>query len=175
MKKIITATPLENYERLEFKGFLGTFYEQAKSPSAMRDNPDYIEAFVPIGTNVETVYDASGNVAGEYAVVYKGADKYSAGNKYLCFLAGDQPLIKIENPNIKDGSSIVIVKESYGNAFVPFLVDSYSTVYVIDYRKWNGNLADFVTGNSIDDVLFLNVINNTSTAERLRELQSIIE
>ena len=173
--KGITATPLENYERLEFKGFLGTFYEQAKSPSAMRDNPDYIEAFVPIGTNVETVYDASGNVAGEYAVVYKGADKYSAGNKYLCFLAGDQPLIKIENPNIKDGSSIVIVKESYGNAFVPFLVDSYSTVYVIDYRKWNGNLADFVTGNSIDDVLFLNVINNTSTAERLRELQSIIE
>ena len=173
--KGITTTPLDSYQRLEFHGFLGTFYEQAKSPGAMRDNPDYIEAFVPIGTNVETVYDANGKVAGEYAVVYKGADKYSAGNKYLCFIAGDQPLTKIENPNVKDGSSIVIIKESYGNAFVPFLVDSYSTVYVIDYRKCDGNLADFVTGNSIDDVLFLNVINNTSTAERLRELSSIID
>ena len=173
--KGISATPLERYEKLEFKGFLGTFYEQAKSPTSMSNNPDYIEAFVPSGTNVETVYDTSGNIVDEYAIVYKGADKYSAGNKYLCFIAGDHPLIKIKNPNVKNGSSIVIVKESYGNAFVPFLVDSYSTVYVIDYRYWNGNLADFVIDNSVDDVLFLNVINNTSTADRLNELSSIIK
>ena len=173
--KGIVPTPLESYEKLEFNGFLGTFYEQAKAPTAMRDNPDCIEAFIPIGTNVETVYDANGNIVGEYAIVYKKADKYSAGNKYLCFIAGDQPLIKIENPNVTDGSSIVVIKESYGNALIPFLVDSYSTIYVIDYRQWNDQLSDFVIDNSIDDVLFLNVINNTSTAERLRELQSIIE
>lgn len=173
--KGITPTPLEDYERLEFAGFLGTFYEQAKNPAAMKDDPDCVEAFVPMGINEETVYDSDGNVIGEYAVVYKGADKYSAGNKYLCFIGGDQPLTKIENPNITDGSSIVVIKESYGNAFVPFLVDSYETVYVIDYRKWDGNLADFVIENSIDDVLFLNVVSNTSTSARLRELQSIIE
>ena len=174
-RKGISPTPLENYQRVEFDGFLGTFYEQAKSPVAMRDNPDYVEAFIPIGINEETVYDSEGNVIGEYAVVYKGAGKYTAGNKYLCFIAGDQPLTKIENPNINNGSSIVVVKESYGNAFVPFLVDSYQTVYVIDYRKWDGKLADFVLENSIDDVLFLNVVNTTSTGARLLELQSIIE
>ena len=174
-EKGIAPTPLEAYQRVQFDGFLGTFYEQAKSPSAMKDDPDYVEAFVPIGVNEETVYDSDGNVIGEYSIVYKGAGKYSAGNKYLCFIAGDQPLIKIENPNINDGSSIVVIKESYGNAFVPFLVDSYQTVYVIDYRKWDGKLADFVIDNSIDDVLFLNVVNTTSTGARLVELQSIIE
>ena len=173
--KGITPTPLESYEKLEFEGFLGTFYEQAKSPAAMKNNPDFVEAFIPMGTNVETVYNADGSSAGEYAVVYKGADKYSAGNKYLTFIAGDQPLIEIKNPNVTDGSSIVVIKESYGNAFVPFLVDSYETVYVIDYRKWDGNLADFVTQNSVDEVLFLNVVSNTSTSARLRELQSIID
>ena len=58
---------------------------------------------------------------------------------------------------------------------MPFLVDSYEYVYVIDYRAWSGNLSDFVIDNSIDDVLFLNVVSNTSTGDRLRELSAIIK
>jgi hypothetical protein len=173
--KGITPTSLDDYQRLQFDGFLGTLYANANQPATMKNDPDYVEAFVPNGINEETVYDSDGNVLGEFAVVYKGADKYDAGNKYLTFIAGDQPLIEIHNPKISDGSSIVVVKESYGNAFVPFLVDSYEYVYVIDYRAWSGSLADFVTEKSIDDVLFLNVVSNTSTGERLRELATIIK
>ena len=176
-QKGIAATPLDSYQSLKFDGFLGTFYNNAelKQPAAMRDNPDYVEAFVPMGTNEEIVYDSDGNKAAEYAIVYTKADKYTAGNKYLCFIGGDQPLTKIHNESINDGSSIVVIKESYGNAFVPFLVDSYEYVYVIDYRKWDGHLADFVVENGIDDVLFLNVVSNTSTSERLLELAKIIQ
>jgi hypothetical protein len=176
-QKGIAATPLDSYQRLQFNGFLGTFYNNAelKQPAAMRDNPDYVEAFVPMGTNDEVVYDSDGNKAAEYAIVYTKADKYTAGNKYLCFIGGDQPLTKIHNESINDGSSIVVIKESYGNAFVPFLVDSYEYVYVIDYRKWSGHLADFVVENGIDDVLFLNVVSNTSTAERLKQLSTLIK
>ena len=174
-QKGIKATPLGDYQRLQFDGFLGTFYANAKQPAAMKGNPDYVEAFVPMGVNEENVYDNNGKKIAEYAVVIKGADKYSAGNKYLTFIGGDQPLISIHNPTIKDGSSIVVVKESYGNAFVPFLVDSYEYVYVIDYRQWTNNLADFVIEKNIDDVLFLNVVSNTSTSERLKELSKIIK
>ena len=173
--KGITPTPLSNYQRLQFDGFLGTLYSEAGQPSTMKSNPDYVEAFVPIGTNRADVYNADGTYYDWFAVVYTGADKYSAGEKYTCFIAGDQPLTKIHNPNISDGSSIVVVKESYGNAFVPFLVDSYEDVYVIDYRKWSGNLANFVIQNDIDDVLFLNVVNVTSTSARLNELNAIIK
>ena len=141
----------------------------------MKSDPDYVEAFVPIGTNRADVYNADGSYYDWFAVVYTGADKYSAGEKYTCFIAGDQPLTEIHNPNINDGSSIVVIKESYGNAFVPFLVDSYEHVYVIDYRHWSGSLKDFVVSKSIDDVLFLNVVNVTSTSERLNELSSIIK
>lgn len=173
--KGIAATPLEDYRRLQFDGFLGTLYSEAKQPQAMKSDPDYVEAFVPIGTNRADVYNADGTYYDWFAVVYTGADKYSAGEKYTCFIAGDQPLTEIHNPNINDGSSIVVIKESYGNAFVPFLVDSYEHVYVIDYRKWSGSLKDFVISKSIDDVLFLNVVNVTSTSERLGELSSIIK
>ncbi len=174
-EKGIEPTALEDYQRLQFNGFLGTFYANAKQPTAMKQNPDYVEAFVPMGTNEEVVYDSNGNKIAEYAIVYTKADKYDAGKKYTAFIGGDQPLIEIHNPNIKNGSSIVVVKESYGNAFVPFLVDSYEYVYVIDYRQWSGDLADFVVTNGIDDVLFLNVVSNTSTSARLKELSQIIK
>ena len=174
-EKGIEPTPLEDYRRLQFDGFLGTFYANAKQPTAMKQNPDYVEAFVPIGTNEEEVFDSNGVKIAEYAVVYTKADKYDAGNKYLTFIGGDQPLTKIHNQSISDGSSIVVVKESYGNAFVPFLVDSYEYVYVIDYRAWSGDLANFVVTNGIDDVLFLNVVSNTSTSDRLKELDVIIK
>ncbi len=174
--KGIEPTPLEDYERLRFDGFLGTLYAQADQPAAMNNNPDYVEAFVPVGTNDITVTDRDGNVI-EYEIVNTKTDVWypAAGAKYNCFIAGDNPLSEIHNPTITDGSSIVIVKESYGNAFVPFLVDSYEYVYVIDYRYWSGELSDFVLENEIGDVLFLNVVNVTSTSTRLSELAEIIE
>ena len=174
-EKGIEPTPLEDYKQYKFDGFLGTFYANAKQPTAMKNNPDYVEAFLPIGTNREDVYDGNGNYVDWYSIVYSGADKYDSANKYLAFMGGDHPLTEIHNPNIADGSSIVVIKESYGNAFVPFLVDSYEYVYVIDYRQWNGKLSDFVIEKGIDDVLFLNVVSNTSTSQRLKELSEIIK
>ncbi len=173
--KGIEPTALDDYERHQFDGFLGTFYANAKQPVAMKNDPDYVEAFVPIGTNKLEAFDSDGNYLDWFSIVYTGADKYGTSNKYLTFISGDRPLIKIQNPNITDGSSIVVIKESYGNAFVPFLVDSYEYVYVIDYRYWSGSLADFVVDKNIDDVLFLNVVSNTSTGERLKELSKIIQ
>lgn len=172
----IEPTPLSSYEKLEFSGFLGTLYADAKQPQDMKHNPDTVEAFVPIGTNTIRVTEKSGNVT-EYQIVNKKTDIWypAAGAKYNCFIAGDNPLSEIHNPQKTDGSSILIVKESYGNAFVPFLVDSYEYVYVIDYRYWSGNLAKFVIENQIDDVLFLNVVNITSTSARLSELEKIIQ
>lgn len=175
-EKGIAANSLSDFETVKFDGFLGTFYSGANYPAAMRNNPDYVEAFVPMGVNEETVYDKNGQKIRELAVVYKGAGKYDAADKYLTFIGGDHPLIKIHNSEITDGSSIVVIKESYGNAFIPFLVDHYEHVYVIDYRYWGGNdLADYVISNEIDDVLFLNVVSNTSTSDRLKELANIIK
>ena len=174
--KGIKPTALEAYEDMRFEGFLGTLYAEASQPAAMKSNPDFVEAFVPMGTNSIKVTEKSGNVT-NYQIVNKQTNVWypAAGAKYNCFIAGDNPLSEIHNPNISDGSSIVIIKESYGNAFVPFLVDSYEYVYVIDYRYWSGHLADFVIDNGIDDVLFLNVVNNTSTSARLSELADIIQ
>ena len=66
-----------------------------------------------------------------------------------------------------------MVKESYGNAFVPFLVDHYQTVHVIDYRYYEKNLIDFVKKNKVQDVIFINNIMATSTGSRIDDMYSL--
>lgn len=171
-----TPTPLSAYtETGHVEGFLGTLYtsDKNKNPAAMEQNPDYIESFVPIGTNYLDEYDATGKWVDYWAIVNPKATSYRA-----CFISGDKPLIKIHNDKITDGSSIVVVKESFGNAFVPFLVDSYEYIYVIDYRHWSNNnniLSEFVIENNIDDVLFLNVLGNSTAWKNFEPFVKIID
>ena len=79
----------------------------------------------------------------------------TSSNKYLAFIGGDHGVIKITTDAQSD-RSIVVIKESYANAFVPWLCANYKTVYVLDPRMLTVKLADFVKTNSIDEVLFLN-------------------
>ena len=92
----------------------------------------------------------------------------SAG--YYCYIAGDKPLTIIDNPEIEDGSSCLVLKESYGNCFVPFLVDHYDKVYVVDFRYANVNVVDYVKENNIQDLIVMNnitIIASDSVASTL--------
>ncbi len=174
--KGITPTPLDKLTKYEFDGFLGTLYEKSQRPLSLSQSPDVVEAFVPMGTNHMTIHMKDGTISDQYEIVCTYTDRMyqNAASKYNCFIAGDNPLTEIHNTNINNGASVVIIKESYGNAFVPFLVDSYEYVYVIDYRYWEGSLKDFVVQNSIEDVIFLNVVNATS-GDRVDKLNAIIK
>lgn len=147
------ASPLKDYTKKEFDGFLGSFYSFSNQSEVLYNNQDTVIAYVP-EVNEMTYIDHNG-VEQEGKVV-EDADAYSRENKYLCFIEGDEPYEKIENPNIDDDSSCVVIKESYGNAFVPFLVNNYHDVYVIDYRYYSGGLVNLIKENNIKDVIFLN-------------------
>lgn len=79
----------------------------------------------------------------------------------------------IKNKAIKDGSSCVVVKESFGNVFVPYLADHYQNVYVIDYRYWSGKLSSFVQKKKVQDVILLNNISMTRNSYLVSKLGGI--
>ena len=81
---------------------------------------------------------------------------WKASTKYSTFAGADNPIAVFTNPDVTDGSVCVIVKESYGNALLPYLVDHYSTIYEIDYRYWTGSLVDFAREKDADDLIFAN-------------------
>lgn len=79
----------------------------------------------------------------------------------------------IHNKKIKDGSGCVVVKESYGNAFVPYLADHYEKIYVIDYRYWKGSISSLAKQRKVQDVIFINNISMTRNAYLIGKISQI--
>lgn len=168
--------PLSSFEEFAFEGFLGTLYSAARQPAELAANPDIVYAYMPNGAFYIQTTQKNGNVANHF-IVNPNTDTFyaAAASKYNTFLGGDHPLGYIHNDFLSDGSSVVVVKESYGNAFVPFLVDHYEHVYVIDYRYYtDGTLADFVKANGVKDVIFINNLSATGTTARLDNIESLL-
>ena len=75
---------------------------------------------------------------------------------------------------MSDGSSCVVIKESFGNAFVPFLVDHYETVYVVDYRYYPEGLTALIRDKGIKDVIFINNISAATTSSLVSTIEEIV-
>lgn len=90
--------------------------------------PDAIEYWVPDGyLNVTTWKSGKAEPGQLYDRSYlEGKDKYSS------FLGGNQPLCVIENPDVQDGSKILLIRDSYSDSLAPFLAQAFSQVHLID-------------------------------------------
>ena len=97
------------------------------------------------------------------------------GAKYSCFAGSDNPLTVFQNKDVTDGSKCIVIKESFGNAMMPFIADHYQTVYEIDYRHWDGNLAEFAKKNGVTEVIFLNNMSMLRNDLLIGMLGEIIE
>lgn len=170
--KGITPNALDSYETVTYDGFLGTLYSKTNKSQALADTPDEVIAYYPKGTNKITITQSNGEKL--YWNIITDVSSWVASSKYNTFIGGDNPFSVIENPTITDGSSCVVIKESFGNAFVPFLVDHYQYVYVIDYRYYDGSLTDFVKQNNVQDVIFINNITATSTSARVNDIAELV-
>lgn len=164
------AKPLDSYEKVAFENFRGSFYSQS-GVTSLGDNPDTVVAYKPAATNRMEMVNKRGEQM-EYNII-TDVSGWSATSKYSTFIGGDNKFVHISNPDVTDGSSILVVKESYGNAFVPFLVDHYQDVYVIDYRYYRKTVSELVDTYDIGTVLMLNNIAATSTDSRVSEMQKV--
>ena len=170
-EKGVVPHSLDQFEQREYPGFLGTFYSSSRS-DALAGTPDTVTAYVPMGTNSMTMTTADGTVMDWYIIA--STAKAGAGDKYLCFSGGDQPYAEVHNPQITDGSSCVVIKDSFGNAFIPFLVDHYEYVYWIDFRYYEGTLTDLVTEKGIDDIIYCMNIYNPTEASMVSRMSRLV-
>lgn len=167
----IEPKPLDSREMVEFGPFLGSFYSELNN-AAMAANPDTVYAWIPAGTN-ETSYTDHDGVQMEGNVI-TDVSGWNENSLYMCFISGDQPYMEIKNPSIDDGSSCLLVKDSYGCCFAPFLVDNFETLYIMDYRYSDKNIVEFARENSVDDVVFLNNISIAGTYGVATTMQSLV-
>ena len=165
------AVPLDRFETGRYDRFVGSMYTfTANYPQSqtLLDNPDYLEYYLPIATTHAKYYaDANLQNGVPVSVVYQHLDA-SVTNKYQCFIGGDTPVCVIETD--VEGPVCLMLKESYGNAFAPFLTSHYSKIIVVDPREFNRDgkpsldLTQFAKDQGVDDLLVINypyMINNS--------------
>ena len=171
--KGITPHNLSDYEVSQFPGFLGSFYNDGGKPDAMKNDPDTVNAYHPVSATASMKYGDNENSSLTGGQVIFDESTASASLKYGTFIMGDNPFTVIENPEVSNGESCIVVKESFGNAFVPFLVDHYQTVYVVDYRYYSGSVTQLARDKGVKDVLFVNNLSAIRGSYQMGKLAGV--
>lgn len=161
--KGIEPLAIDQYLRYEFGGFLGSFYNSSGKLPQLAASPDTVYAYQPAMTNTLSLFDKAGYWYD--TKIISDMTAASPSNKYLTFIKGDRALSKIDNPSLAEGAACIVIKESFGNAFVPFLVPHYKTVYIVDYRHIAQvdprGLLQLQADSGATDVIFINNISAT--------------
>lgn len=150
-----STKPLSDYQKMDFPEFYGTFYFFMNRPESLKGHPDQVTAYQG-SMNTMQYTDSKGNL--QEGKLINDASQMLPGNKYNCFMLGDHGYVEIHNEGAPRKKSILVLKDSYGNAFVPLLAQDYRDVYVVDYRHYQGNASSLIQEKGIEEILFLNNI-----------------
>lgn len=173
-----TPEPLSKFEKGQYDDFLGSLYnylEDYPQSKVLKDDPDTVYFYRPfVDLDTKFYMDAELDFPYETGTLYNVSDN---PNKYLCFIGGDHPITIIKTS--ADGPVCMLLKESYGNAFAPWLTSHYSKIIVIDPREFNRNgkpdldLTTFAREQGVSDCIILNypmMINSDSYVTWLTRL-----
>lgn len=72
---------------------------------------------------------------------------------YSCYLTGDQAYSEINVPENDQDKTVLVIKESSANAFVPFLTEHYGNIIVIDPRHVMLDVKKIVKEKGVDDII----------------------
>ena len=124
--------------------------------------PDSMEVFVepPEGLQI-TSYPQGAPVEGK---LYDESF-LSKKDKYSMFMGGNSPLHEIVTGN--EGPSLLIIRDSYTDSLIPFLLDDFSKIDVIDPRYYRLSISDYIKQNSIENVLVAYSVSTFSTDTNL--------
>ena len=169
-----TPTPLSAMSTKDYTGFLGTFYRDSKENPKLAANPDTVTVHYPMHfDSIKLQYTDTEGVVHNWPLL-SDVTEYSARLKYATFAGGDNPMVVTTNAALTDGSVCIIVKESYGNAIVPYLADSYQTVYAFDYRYDHRDLSAFVAEHPNADVVFANNVSMVQSSYLVGKLAAYL-
>ena len=145
------AAPLDSFEIKDQGRFQGSLYWKAPRTKALTE--DNVIAYDPPGDLNTRIYK-TGNSGFEWTVL-TDMSKSNVNSKYMTFLAGDPPLVRIINNDLPDAGNCVVIKDSFGNCLAPFFTQNYHTVYVVDYRYYTKSMSTLISSFEIDDVIFV--------------------
>ena len=122
------------------------------SKSGFRTNEkDSIEVYLP-ENNIDVVVNFL--EAQKKKTSLYNTESLKTKDKYSLFLEGNHPLLEI-NTTKNTPKQLLLIKDSYANALVPFLTEYYSKIVIVDPRYYYEDLYELIDNSKFTDILFL--------------------
>ena len=147
--KGLTPFDRDTHESITVTDFQGTHYSATRLWNVENDEITYY----PL-KNEMTIYRITGEAAYEPETTENliNTMKFNTRDKYAAFLDGNNGYSVIEG----DGEgSILVVKDSYANSFIPYLTANYGKIGVVDFRNFKYGLDSTIEQEGYDEVLIL--------------------
>lgn len=132
--------------------FRGTLYSKTLDNGVTPDVIDYYH--FNGGAAPLTLTINSGTEVLEYDSLYM-REYLGVKDKYSSFLGSNVPMLTITSERSPNGQSLLIFKDSYAHSMIPFLVNHYSKITVLDLRLINVPYSTLVDIEEYDSVLIL--------------------
>lgn len=138
----------DKYERIKLTDtFQGSLMSKAARFSKVYDD------IYMYGSNSNTRYILTDfNDNKKTSSIYDFA-KVNSYDPYLTFLGGNSGYINIKTEKYA-GKKLLVIKDSYFNAFLPYLVDKYREIDIIDPRYIDKNIDRIVDVTDYDNIIF---------------------
>lgn len=149
--KQMGLAPLKK-EEFNIQQVTDEFYGSLYSKSGFRHvQPDRLELYLPKDQEKYTVtyVDEERTTDSLYAM-----EQLLRKDKYAVFLNGNHARIHIKTAN-PSGRKLLVVKDSYANSLIPFLLKHFSEIHVVDLRYYEEDLASLANEQGIQDMLLL--------------------
>lgn len=153
------------------KNFLGSLYAMTRDLT-LKGNPDKLEYFDINFNGAKAYYKMKANDPWSKTQIINKKGEYGIG--YGVFLGVDYPVMRIDGP-VKNGRKLMVIKDSYANAFIPFLVNHFEKIYVADIRYFPFKIVDFVKANGINEVLVMNLTITANSPYISKKLLNLIK
>lgn len=147
--KNLTPFDCNAYTKITVPDFYGTHYSATRHWNAQADSFSYYDL-----PNQMTVYKVNGEA--DYEPVktegLMNLAKLDTRDKYGAFLDGNNGYSVIEGNGT---GSILVVKDSYANSFIPYLTANYAKIGVVDFRGLAYGLDSTIEKEGYDQILIL--------------------
>ena len=79
-------------------------------------------------------------------------------DKYNFFEGGNHGILTVTNHDVKDGGTLLILKDSFANSFLPCLVGDYARIIMIDERYAFMDIGQFALDSGVDEIAVIREI-----------------
>lgn len=155
-RKGLTPKPLAFFEpKVQSGAFYGTLYSKAP---VFQAKPDRFLLPMNISES-EVLIDGKSTDNKCYKCGIYDWEKLDTKDKYGVYFGGNFGRIDIHTGS-KNGKKLLIIKDSFANSIVPFLMQHYETITMLDFRYFQESALELIQSEHADEVLALYEMSN---------------